>query len=171
MSKKNVFYAQSGGVTAVINATACGVIETARKYKNKMGKVYAGCNGIMGALTEDLIDTGKESHQAIASLYYTPGGAFGSCRYKLKSLKDNRAEYERLLQVFNAHNIGYFFYNGGEIHRIRHIKCIGLARRWVIPYVALASLKRSIMTFLSPIIAQALGLLPNMWLFPHWKPV
>lgn len=113
MSKKNVFYAQSGGVTAVINATACGVIETARQYKNKIGKVYAGCNGIIGALTEDLIDTSKESSKAIAGLRYTPGGAFGSCRYKLKSLEENRAEYERLLKVFKAHNIGYFFYNGG----------------------------------------------------------
>jgi ATP-dependent phosphofructokinase / diphosphate-dependent phosphofructokinase len=113
MSKKNVFYAQSGGVTAVINATACGVIETARQYKNKIGKVYAGCNGIIGALTEDLIDTSKESSKAIAGLRYTPGGAFGSCRYKLKSLENNRAEYERLLEVFKAHDIGYFFYNGG----------------------------------------------------------
>ncbi|MFZ0219467.1 MAG: 6-phosphofructokinase [Candidatus Aquirickettsiella sp.] len=113
MSKKNVFYAQSGGVTAVINATACGVIETARQYKNKIGKVYAGCNGIIGALKEDLIDTSKESTKAIAGLRYTPGGAFGSCRYKLKSLEDNRAEYERLLKVFKAHDIGYFFYNGG----------------------------------------------------------
>lgn len=113
MSKKNVFYAQSGGVTAVINATACGVIETARQYKNKIGKVYAGCNGIIGALIEDLIDTSKESSKAIAGLRYTPGGAFGSCRYKLKSLEDNRAEYERLLEVFKVHDIGYFFYNGG----------------------------------------------------------
>lgn len=85
MSKKNVFYAQSGGVTAVINATACGLIETARQYKNRIGKVYAGCNGIIGALTEDLIDTSKESSKTIAGLRYTPGGAFGSCRYKLKS--------------------------------------------------------------------------------------
>lgn len=113
MSKKNAFYAQSGGVTAVINATACGLIETARQHKNKIGKVYAGCNGIIGALTEDLIDTSKETAKAIAGLRYTPGGAFGSCRYKLKSLEENRAEYERLIEVFKAHNIGYFFYNGG----------------------------------------------------------
>ncbi|BBB14834.1 phosphofructokinase [Candidatus Rickettsiella viridis] len=113
MSKKNAFYAQSGGVTAVINATACGLIETARQHKSKIGKVYAGCNGIIGALTEDLIDTSKESSKAIAGLRYTPGGAFGSCRYKLKGLEENRAEYERLLAVFVAHNIGYFFYNGG----------------------------------------------------------
>lgn len=113
MSKKNAFYAQSGGVTAVINATACSVIETARKYKTKIGKVYAGRNGIIGALTEDLIDTSKESSKDIAALRYTPAGAFGSCRYKLKSLEQNRAQYERLIEVFAAHDIGYFFYNGG----------------------------------------------------------
>ena len=114
MSKKmNAFYAQSGGVTAVINASACGVIETARKHKDKIGKVYAGRNGIIGALTEDLIDTSKESKSAIAGLRHTPSGAFGSCRFKLKSLEDNQREYERLIEVFKAHNIGYFFYNGG----------------------------------------------------------
>ncbi|MEO8626528.1 MAG: 6-phosphofructokinase, partial [Betaproteobacteria bacterium] len=113
MAKKNAFYAQSGGVTAVINASACGVIETARKHKDKIGKLYAGRNGILGALTEDLIDTGKESGKAIAALRYTPSGAFGSARYKLKGLEQNRAEYERLIAVFKAHNIGYFFYNGG----------------------------------------------------------
>ncbi len=113
MARKNAFYAQSGGVTAVINATACGVIETARKHKNRIGKVFAGRNGIIGALTEDLIDTSKESAAAIAALRHTPGGAFGSCRYKLKSLEENRAEYERLIEVFRAHDIGYFFYNGG----------------------------------------------------------
>jgi len=112
-AKKNAFYAQSGGVTAVINASACGVIETARKNKSKIGKVYAGRNGIIGALTEDLIDTSKESARDIAALRFTPSGAFGSCRYKLKGLEENRAEYERLIEVFEAHNIGYFFYNGG----------------------------------------------------------
>jgi len=111
--KKNVFYAQSGGVTAVINASACGVIETARKHKSKLGKVYAGVNGILGALTEDMIDTTKESAKTIAGLRHTPGGAFGSARYKLKGLAENRAEYERLIEVFKAHDIGYFFYNGG----------------------------------------------------------
>ena len=111
--KKNAFYAQSGGVTSVINATACGVIETARSHSDKIANVYAGRNGIIGALTEDLIDTGKESDEAIAALRYTPSGAFGSCRYKLKGLDENRAEYERLIEVFKAHNIGYFFYNGG----------------------------------------------------------
>ncbi len=109
---KNIFYAQSGGVTAVINATACGVIETARKSR-AIGKVYAGRNGILGALHEELIDTSKESAGSIAALRHTPSGAFGSCRYKLKSIEENKAEYERLIQVFQAHDIGYFFYNGG----------------------------------------------------------
>jgi 6-phosphofructokinase len=113
MAKMNAFYAQSGGVTAVINASACGVIETARAHKDRIGKVYAGRNGIIGALTEDLIDTGKESAAAIALLRSTPSGAFGSCRYKLKSLEANQREYERLIEVFKAHDIGYFFYNGG----------------------------------------------------------
>ena len=112
-TKRNAFYAQSGGVTAVINASACGVIETARKHRDRIGKVYAGRNGIIGALTEDLIDTGKESKADIAALRHTPSGAFGSCRYKLKGLDQNRAEYERLIEVFAAHDIGYFFYNGG----------------------------------------------------------
>jgi len=111
--KINAFYAQSGGVTAVINASAAGVIETARAHKDRIGKVYAGRNGIIGALTEDLIDTGKESAAAIAALRYTPSGAFGSCRYKLKSLETHKREYERLIEVFKAHDIGYFFYNGG----------------------------------------------------------
>ena len=111
--KKNAFYAQSGGVTAVINASACGVIEACRKHSDVIGKVYAGKNGIIGALTEELIDTSKESDEAIAALRYTPSGAFGSCRYKLKSLEANKREYERLIEVFKAHNIGYFFYNGG----------------------------------------------------------
>ncbi len=112
-AKKNAFYAQSGGVTAVINASACGVIETARKHKDRIGKVYAGRNGIIGALTEDLIDTSKEGARAIAALRHTPSGAFGSCRYKMKSLEANKREYDRLIEVFAAHNIGYFFYNGG----------------------------------------------------------
>ncbi len=113
MAKRNAFYAQSGGVTAVINASACGVIEAARSHKNKIGIVYAGRNGIIGALTEDLIDTGRESASAIAALRHTPAGAFGSCRYKLKGLEENRAQYQRLIDVFKAHDIGYFFYNGG----------------------------------------------------------
>lgn len=113
MATKNAFYAQSGGVTAVINASAAGLLETARTYPDKIGNVYAGRNGIIGALTEDLIDTSAESPEAIRALRHTPSGAFGSCRYKLKSLEDNRREYERLIEVFKAHNIGYFFYNGG----------------------------------------------------------
>ena len=110
---KNAFYAQSGGVTAVINASACGVIEAARKHKDQIGNVYAGRNGIIGALAEDLIDTSQESDEVIAALRHTPSGAFGSCRYKLKSLEDNKREYDRLMEVFKAHDIGYFFYNGG----------------------------------------------------------
>ena len=113
MSKKNVFYAQSGGVTAVINTSACGVIETARKHRGQLGKVYAGRNGILGALREELIDTSKESKSAIRGLASTPSGAFGSCRHKLRNLEEDPAEYERLIDVFKAHNIGYFLYNGG----------------------------------------------------------
>ncbi|MDP6654310.1 MAG: 6-phosphofructokinase, partial [Gammaproteobacteria bacterium] len=113
MTKANLFYAQSGGVTSVINASACGVIETARQHKDKIGKVYAGLNGIVGALNEDLIDTSKETNRTIASLRSSPAGAFGSCRYKLKSCSENRLEYERLVEVFRAHNIRYFLYNGG----------------------------------------------------------
>ena len=114
MTAMNAFYAQSGGVTAVINATACGVIETARSHKDFISNVYAGKNGIIGALEEDMIDTNLESKKTIASLRYLPGGVFGSARYKLKGIKENRQEYERLIQVFKAHNIGYFFYNGGN---------------------------------------------------------
>ncbi|HEX5421401.1 MAG TPA: 6-phosphofructokinase [Gammaproteobacteria bacterium] len=111
--KKNAFYAQSGGVTAVINASACGVLETARQHRDEIGRVYAGRDGIIGALTEDLVDASAESASTVAGLRLTPGGAFGSARYKLKSLEENRAEYERLIEVFKAHDIGYFFYNGG----------------------------------------------------------
>jgi ATP-dependent phosphofructokinase / diphosphate-dependent phosphofructokinase len=110
---KNAFYAQSGGVTAVINASACGVIETALRSRH-IGRVYAGRHGIIGALTEDMIDVGRESAAVIRGLKYTPAGAFGSARFKLKGLQENRAEYERLIEVFRAHNIGYFFYNGGN---------------------------------------------------------
>lgn len=113
MSVRNAFYAQSGGVTAVINASACGVIEAAREHPDQIGTVYAGKNGILGALHEALIDTGAESAEAIRALRHTPAGAFGSARYKLKGLEENRAEYTRLIEVFKAHDIGYFFYNGG----------------------------------------------------------
>ena len=138
---QNAFYAQSGGVTAVINASACGVIETARKFPKKIGKVYAGRNGILGALAEELIDTSKESDSTIAGLRSTPSGAFGSCRYKMRSLEENRREYERLIEVFRAHDIGYFFYNGGgdsqdTAHKVSQISsnmgfpitCIGIPK-------------------------------------------
>lgn len=114
MPKRNLFYAQSGGVTAVLNATACGVIETAREHPDRIGKVYAGHQGIIGALGEDLIDTGKETRAAIAALRHTPGGAFGSSRYRLKGLDESLAEYERMIRVFRAHDIGYFVFNGGN---------------------------------------------------------
>jgi ATP-dependent phosphofructokinase / diphosphate-dependent phosphofructokinase len=114
VAKKNAFYAQSGGVTAVINASACGLVETARRYPGKIGKVYAGRHGIIGALTEDMIDVSKESRATISALRYTPGGAFGSARYKLAGIDKNRAQYARLIDIFRAHNIGYFFYNGGN---------------------------------------------------------
>ena len=113
MAKENLFYAQSGGVTSVINASACGVIETARQHRNKIGKVFAGRNGIIGGLREELIDTNQESARVIAQLRNTPAGAFGSCRYKLKSFTENPKEYQRLMEVFKAHNIRYFLYNGG----------------------------------------------------------
>ena len=138
---QNAFYAQSGGVTAVINASAAGVIETARQHPDKIGKVYAGRNGIIGALTEELIDTTHESADDIAALRHTPSGAFGSCRYKLKSLEENRAEYERLLEVLKAHDISYFFYNGGgdsqdTSHKVSQlgesmgypIRCVGIPK-------------------------------------------
>ena len=113
MARANAFYAQSGGVTSVINASASGVIETARKNKNLMRRVYAGRNGILGALKEELIDTSRETSQAIRGLRLTPSGAFGSCRHKLKSPDEDEREYARLLSVFKAHDIRYFFYNGG----------------------------------------------------------
>lgn len=141
MSKMNAFYAQSGGVTAVINATACGVIEEARKHRNRINNVYAGRNGIIGALTEDMIDTNRESARTIAALRHTPGGAFGSARYKLKGIEENRAEYERLIEVFKAHDIRYFFYNGGNdsmdtAHKVSQIskllgypvQCLGIPK-------------------------------------------
>ena len=139
--KKNILYAQSGGVTPVINATACGVIQTAAKHRDRIGKVYAGKDGIIGVLREELIDTAKESKSAIAALRHTPGGAFGSCRYKLRGIEENRREYERLIEVFRAHDIGYFFYNGGgdssdTAHKVSQIgrklgfpvQCIGVPK-------------------------------------------
>jgi 6-phosphofructokinase len=114
MIRKNAFYAQSGGVTAVINASACGLVETARRHPDKIGRIYAGRHGIIGALTEDMIDVSKESKATVKALRHTPGGAFGSARYKLAGIDKNRAQYERLIDIFRAHDIGYFFYNGGN---------------------------------------------------------
>lgn len=134
---RNAFYAQSGGVTAVINASACGVIETCRKHKSRIGKVYAGRHGIVGALTEDLIDTSKESAAAIRALRHTPAGAFGSARYKLKKFDENPAQYERLIDVFRAHDIGYFFYNGGGDSADTCLKVSELADRLGYPIQAI----------------------------------
>jgi 6-phosphofructokinase len=111
---RNALYAQSGGVSAVINASACGVIQAALKARRQIGRIYAGRDGIVGVLTEDLIDLTRESPATIRGLRYTPAGAFGSARYKLKGLEENRAQYQRLIEVFRAHDIGYFFYNGGN---------------------------------------------------------
>ena len=134
---RNAFYAQSGGVTAVINASACGVIETCRKHKNRIAKVYAGRHGIVGALTEDLIDTSKESAAAIRALRHTPSGAFGSARYKLTKFEDNPAQYERLIEVFKAHAIGYFFYNGGGDSADTCLKVAQLADQRGVPIQAI----------------------------------
>jgi 6-phosphofructokinase len=138
---KNILYAQSGGVTAVINATAAGVIQSARAHSDKIGKIYAAQNGILGVLNEELIDTRFESDAAIEALTYTPGGAFGSCRYKLKSLTENKEEYERLVEVLAAHEINVFLYNGGgdsadTAHKLSQIsatlgyslQCIGIPK-------------------------------------------
>ncbi len=133
---RNAFYAQSGGVTAVINASACGVIEACRKNKRKIGKVYAGRHGIVGALQEDLIDTDKESAASIRALRHTPSGAFGSARYKLKKFDDNPREYERLIEVFKAHDIGYFFYNGGGDSADTCLKVSQLAEKMGYPIQA-----------------------------------
>src|SRR3974390_3917169 len=117
MARKNAFYPQSGGVSAVINASASGVLETARQHSEQISKVYAGRNGIIGALTEDLIDTSLESEGAISALKHTPGAAFGSCRYKLTSIHEHRTQYERLIEVLQAHDIGFFFSNTrGDLH-------------------------------------------------------
>ncbi|HSC97953.1 MAG TPA: 6-phosphofructokinase [Casimicrobiaceae bacterium] len=136
MTKRNAFYAQSGGVTAVINASAAGVIETARANRSRIGRVLAGRNGIIGALTEDLIDTGKESARDIAALRHTPAGAFGSCRYKLKSIEESRAQYQRIIDVFRAHDIGYFFYNGGNDSADTCLKVAQIAETLDYPLIA-----------------------------------
>ena len=137
MPKRNAFYAQSGGVTATINASAAGVIEAARRHRASIGTVYAGRNGIIGALTEDLIDTSKESPASIRALKHTPSGAFGSCRYKLKGLDESRAQYERLIEVFRAHDIGYFFYNGGNDSADTCLKVSQIAERLGYPLQAI----------------------------------
>lgn len=136
MAKQNAFYAQSGGVTSVINASACGVIETARKHDDQIGTVYAGRNGILGALTEELIDTSTLSDATVKELRHTPGGAFGSCRYKLKDIETHRSQYERLIEVFKAHNIGYFFYNGGNDSADTCLKVAQLAESMSYPLKA-----------------------------------
>ena len=136
MPKRNAFYAQSGGVTAVLNASACGVIETARKHRDRIGKLYAGRNGIIGALTEDLIDTSREPARSIAALRHTPAGAFGSCRYQLASIDKDRAQYQRLIEVFRAHDIGYFFYNGGNDSADTCLKVSQLSQRMGYPLIA-----------------------------------
>jgi 6-phosphofructokinase 1 len=140
-ARRNALYAQSGGVTAVINASACGVIDACRQHRDRIGKLYAGRDGIVGALTEDLIDVGRESPATIRALRHTPAGAFGSARYKLKDLERDRAKYERLIDVFRAHDIGYFFYNGGndsmdtalKLSQLgdqlgHHVACIGIPK-------------------------------------------
>ena len=137
MAKRNLFYAQSGGVTSAINATACGVIQTARANRSRIGKVLAGRNGILGALREELIDTGAESAKTIAALRHTPAGAFGSCRYKLKDPQVDDSEYERLLAVFEAHDIGYFLYNGGGDSADTCLKVAQLAARHGYPLQAI----------------------------------
>ncbi|MDQ3026356.1 MAG: 6-phosphofructokinase [Pseudomonadota bacterium] len=133
---RNAFYAQSGGVTAVINASAAGVIETARRHRKHIGRVFAGRHGILGALTEELIDTSMETPAAIRALKHTPGGAFGSARYKLKSIEKNLREYERLVEVFKAHDIGYFFLNGGNDSADTCLKVSQLAEKMGYPLTA-----------------------------------
>ena len=128
----NAFYAQSGGVTSVINASACGVIETANK-SSKINKVLCGKNGILGALNEELFDTSKEKKSEIAKLRQTPGGAFGSCRFKLQDPIKQKKEYLRLFEVFKAHNIEYFFYNGGGDSQDTTFKVSKMAKELKLP--------------------------------------
>ena len=137
MTLKNIFYAQSGGPTAVINSSACGVIEAARAHADKIGKVYAGLNGILGALHENLIDTSLESAADIAALRHTPASAFGSCRFKLKSLEENKEQYERLIEVFKAHDIGYFFYNGGNDSQDTALKVSQMSQKMGYPLISI----------------------------------
>ena len=133
MNKVNILYAQSGGATAVINATACALIKTARTHFNKINKVYAAYNGILGVIKEELLDTANESDESIAALRHTPASAFGTCRYKLKSITENKAQYQRILDVFKAHNIRYFFYNGGGDSQDTSLKISQLSRSFGYP--------------------------------------
>ncbi|AMN46097.1 6-phosphofructokinase [Steroidobacter denitrificans] len=137
MKPRNAFYAQSGGVTAVINASACGVIETCRKHPQRIATLYAGRHGIVGALMEDLVDTRRESAAAIRALRHTPSGAFGSARYKLRKFEDDPTQYLRLIEVFKAHDIGYFFYNGGGDSADTCLKVSQLAERLGYPIQAI----------------------------------
>src|SRR6516164_849208 len=154
MALKNAFYAQSGGVSAVINASACGVLQTARQHSEAIGKVYAGRNGIIGALTEDLIDTSLESEAAIAALKHTPGAAFGSCRYKLTSIHEHRAQYERLIEVFHAHDIAFFSTTVAATRRTLPIKSVRWALEWPTRSRASASQKPWTMTYRSLTVHQ-----------------
>ncbi len=176
---RNALYAQSGGVSAVINASACGVIETARKHPSRIGKIYAGRDGIIGALTENLIDLSRESPAFIRGLRYTPAGAFGSARFKLKSIEQNRAEYERLIDVFRAHDIGYFFYNGGNDSMDTALEDLAARQharttRWS----ASVSPRQSITICRSPIAARDSARWPSTsrsprsragWTSPRWR--
>src|SRR6202162_6462221 len=134
---KNAFYAQSGGVTAVINASACGLVETARRHPDKIGKVYAGRHGIIGALTEDMIDGSKESKASVKALRHTPCGACGSARYKLAGSDKNRPQYARLIDIFRAHDIGYFFYNGGNDSMDTAQKVSEIAVQMYVPFTCI----------------------------------
>ena len=167
MTLKNAFYAQSGGVTSVINASACGVIEACRENADRIGNVYAGLNGIIGALCEDLIDTSLESAEDIANLKNTPSGAFGSCRFKLKSMEDNRREYERLIEIFKAHDIGYFFYNGGGDSADTCFKVSQLSEKMGYPCRPFTSRKPSTTIYPSRTTVRVLVRWPNTLLCLH----
>jgi ATP-dependent phosphofructokinase / diphosphate-dependent phosphofructokinase len=134
---RNALYGQSGGPTAVINATACGVIEAARRSRGRIGRLYAARNGVLGVLAEDLIDTSRESPAAVRALRHTPGAAFGSCRFKLKGLEEDRERYERLVEVLRAHDIGWFFYNGGNDSADTALKLSQISARMGYPLIAL----------------------------------
>ncbi|AKS40658.1 6-phosphofructokinase [Wenzhouxiangella marina] len=138
MAGNNLLYAQSGGVTPVINATAAALIEAARGHSDRLGKVFAARDGILGVLEERLIDTSTLTATDLQALAKTPGGTFGSCRYKLKGMDENRREYERLIEVFRAHDIGYFFYNGGNDSADTALKISEMARSHELPLQCIA---------------------------------